>query len=41
MAKKDKDFVLDDYEKLKNEMIFEKVNEIFHHNPKDYPESST
>lgn len=36
MAKKDKDSVLDDYEKLKNEMIFEKVNEIFRNNPKDY-----
>ena len=36
MAKKDKDSVLDDYEKLKNEMIFEKVNRIFHNNPKDY-----
>jgi hypothetical protein len=29
MSKKDKDSVLDDYEKLKNEIIRDKVSEIF------------
>jgi len=36
MGKKDKDSVLDDYEKLKNEIIRDKVNEIFRKHPKDY-----
>ena len=36
MGKKDKDSVLDDYEKLKNEVIRDKVDEIFRNHPKDY-----
>ena len=36
MGKKGKDSVLDDYEKLKNEIILEKVNEIFRKYPRDY-----
>ena len=36
MGKKDKDSILDDYEKLKNEIIRDKVNEIFRNHPKDY-----
>jgi hypothetical protein len=36
MGKKDKDSVLDEYEKLKNEIIRNKVNEIFRNHPKDY-----
>ena len=36
MGKKDKDSVLDDYAKLKNEIIRDKVNEIFRNHPKDY-----
>ena len=36
MGKNDKDSVLDDYEKLKNEIIRDKVNEIFRNHPKDY-----
>jgi len=36
MGKKDKDSVLDDYEKLKNEIIRDKVNEIFHNHPNDH-----
>lgn len=36
MSKKDKDSVLDDYGKLKNEIIFDKVSEIFRKHPKDY-----
>ncbi len=36
MGKKDKDFVLDDYEKIKNEIIRDKVNEIFRKHPKNY-----
>jgi hypothetical protein len=36
MGKKDKNTVLDDYEKLKNEIIRDKVNEIFRNHPKDY-----
>ena len=36
MGKKDKDSVLDDYEKLKNEIIRDKVNEIFRNHPKNY-----
>ena len=36
MSKKGKDPVLDDYEKLKNEIIRDKVNEIFRKYPKDY-----
>jgi len=36
MTKKDKDSVIDDYEKLKNEIIRDKVNEIFRNYPKDY-----
>ena len=36
MSKKDKDSVLDDYEKLKNEIIRDKVSEIFRNHPKDH-----
>ena len=36
MDKKDKDSALDDSEKLKNELIRDKVNEIFRNHPKDY-----
>ena len=36
MRKKDKDSTLDDYEKLKNEITFDKVDEIFRNHPKDY-----
>jgi hypothetical protein len=36
MGKKDKDSVLDDYAKLKNEIIRDKVNEIFRSHPKDH-----
>ena len=36
MGKKDKDSVLDDYAKLKNEIIRERVNEIFRNHPKDH-----
>jgi len=36
MSKKDKDSVLDDYEKLKNKIIRDKMNEIFRNHPKDY-----
>ena len=36
MGKKDKDAVLDDYEKLENEIIRDKVSEIFRKHPKDY-----
>jgi hypothetical protein len=36
MSKKDKDSVLDDFEKLKNEIIRDKVSEIFRNHPKDH-----
>ena len=36
MGKKDKDLVIDEYEKLKNEVIRDRVNEIFRNHPKDY-----
>lgn len=36
MGKKDKDSVLDDYAKLKNEIIRNRVNEIFRNHPKDH-----
>ena len=36
MSKKDKDSGLDDYENLQNEIIRDRVNEIFHNYPKDY-----
>jgi hypothetical protein len=36
MGKKVKGSVLDDYEKLKNEIIRDKVDEIFRKHPKDY-----
>jgi len=36
MDKKDKDSVLNDYEKLKNEFIRDKVSEIFRNHPKNY-----
>ena len=36
MGKKDKDSVLDDYAKLKNEIIRDRVNEIFRTHPKDH-----
>ena len=36
MGKKDKDSVLDDYAKLKNEIIRDRVNEIFRNHPKDH-----
>jgi hypothetical protein len=35
MDKKDKDDILDDYQKLKNEIIIDKVNEIFRSQPKN------
>ncbi len=36
MSKKDKDSVIDDYTKLRNEIIREKVDEIFRNHPKDH-----
>ena len=36
MSKKDKDSVLDGYEKLKNEIIRDKVSKIFRNHPKDH-----
>lgn len=36
MSKKDKDSIIDKYKKLKNELIREKVNDIFREHPKDY-----
>ena len=36
MGKKDKDSVLDDYAKLKNEIIRDRVTEIFRNHPKDH-----
>jgi hypothetical protein len=36
MGKKDKDSVFDDFEKLKNEIIRDKVSDIFRKHPKDY-----
>ena len=36
MSKKDKDSVLCDYEKLKNEIIRDKVSEIIGNHPKDH-----
>ena len=36
MSKKDKKLVLDDYEKLKREIVFDKVDEIFRNHPNDY-----
>ena len=36
MRKKDKESGLDDYEKMKKEMVRDRVNEIFHNYPKDY-----
>ena len=36
MGKKDKDSVLYSYEKIKNEIIRDKVNDIFCNHPKDY-----
>ena len=36
MGKNNKDPILDDYEKVKNEIIHEKVNEIFRNHPKDH-----
>ena len=36
MGKKDKDSIFDNYDKLKNEIIRDKVNEIFRKHPKDY-----
>ena len=36
MTKKDKDSTIDDYEKVKNEIIRERVNDIFRKHPKDY-----
>lgn len=36
MGEKDVDSVLDDYEKLKSEIIRDKVNEIFRNHPNDY-----
>jgi len=36
MGKKDKKSVLDDYEKIKNKIIRDKVNDIFRNHPKDY-----
>jgi len=36
MSKKDKDSIIDKYKKLKNELIREKVNDIFREYPTDY-----
>jgi len=36
MDEKEKDSVLDDYEKIKNEIIRDKVNKIFRNHPRDY-----
>jgi hypothetical protein len=36
MGKNEKDSVLDDYERLKNEIIQDQVNEIFRNHPRDY-----
>lgn len=36
MAKKDKDSVINDYKKLKDEIIYDKVSEIIRNHPKDY-----
>lgn len=36
MAKKDKDSVLDGYKKLKNEIIYDKISEIFRNHPDNY-----
>ena len=36
MGKKDKDNVLDDYEKLKDQIIIDRVNEIFRSQPDNY-----
>jgi hypothetical protein len=36
MGRKDKDSDFDDYKKLKDEIIFDKVSEIFRNHPKDY-----
>ena len=36
MGKKDKDSISDDYEKIKNEIIHDKVNEVFRSHSKDY-----
>ena len=36
MGKKDKDTVFDDYEKLKFEIVRDKVDEIFRNHPKDH-----
>ena len=36
MSKKDNNSVLDDYEKLKNEIIREKMKDIFRNHSKDY-----
>ena len=36
MGRKDKNSALDDYEKIKNEIIRDKVNDIFRNHPKDY-----
>jgi hypothetical protein len=36
MSKKKKDPVIEDYEKLKDEMIFDKVDEIFRTQPDNY-----
>jgi len=36
MSKKEKDSILDEFEKLKNEIIRDKVSDIFRKHPKDY-----
>jgi len=36
MGKKDKKSVIDDYDKLKNEILRDKVNDIFRNHPKNY-----
>ena len=36
MGKKDKDHVLDEFGKVKSEMLFEKVSDIIHNHPEDY-----
>ena len=36
MGKKDKNPILDDYERMRNEIIRDRVNDVFRHHPKDY-----
>jgi len=36
MSKKGKDPVLDDYQKVKDEIIHDKIKDVFRNHPKDY-----